>query len=333
MGLSFAMQGTPLMSLDRWQSRRALWILPTLCLILGLWESGAPLLGQEADLGSELTTRGLELSSDLRIPLPGPTLKPEMDGAARQAAVRALAGKLDWERFTRDSLSAPIMINIELLVDRNGQRLGLAVHNAFMAHAELGKLRDTQAMQQIFGQPESARGDQVQVVIKELPKQDLRERGFVSQADSPATFAYLELPLLNKVIVAGVMRIEKREREGAVEFYWRLDPTFNQHAPYASRWIQLERNSVGGLIRGDSFPYSGCAGFTGVYEVNDLSFPTTQDADSAGKLLIESRLLLREPQEWFAGSNFLRSKLPSAMQENARSFRRTLLSQQHDSSD
>jgi len=321
------------MSLDRWPQPRALWILPTICLMWGLWEIGTPLLGQEGDLGSQLTGPGLEFSSDLRVRLPGPTLKPEMDAAARQAAVRALAGKLDWERFTRNSLSAPIMINIELLADRNGQRLGLAVHNAFMAHAALGKLRDTQAIQQIFGQPESARGEQVHVVIKELPKQDLREQGFVSQAESPATFAYLELPLLNKVIMAGVIRIEKSEREGAIEFYWRLDPSFNQHASYASRWIQLERNSVGGLIRGDSFPYSGCAGFTGVYELNDLSFPTNQDADSAGKLLIESRLLLREPQEWFAGSNFLRSKLPSAMQENARSFRRTLINQPHDSSD
>jgi hypothetical protein len=188
-------------------------------------------------------------------------------------------------------------------------------------------------MQQMFGKPESATGDQVQVVIKELPKQELREQGFVAQADSHATFAYLELPLLNKVIMAGVIRIEKHEREGASEFYWRLDPSFNQHAPYASRWIQLERNSVGRLIRGDSFPYSGCAGFTGVYEIDDLSLPTTQVADSAGKLLIESRLLLREPQEWFAGSNFLRSKLPSAMQENARSFRRTLINHPHDSSD
>jgi hypothetical protein len=308
-------------------------MLPAMCGLLLLHANGSLLLGQEADLFSELSSQGLEFTSDLRVPLPGPTLQPEMDQAARLAAVRALAGKLEWERFTRDSVSAPIMIDIEMLADSAGQRLGLAVHNAFIAHAAMGQLRDTQAMQQIFGKPESATGDHVQVVIRELPKQELRELGFLPQADSPATFAYLELPLLNKVIIAGVMRIEKRERDGAIEFYWRLDPNFNQHEAYASRWIQLERNSVGRLMRGDSFPYSGCAGFTGVYELNSTLNSPHDDATSAGKLLIESRLLLREPQEWFAGSNFLRSKLPSAMQENARSFRRTLISNPHDSSD
>jgi hypothetical protein len=37
-------------------------------------------------------------------------------------------------------------------------------------------------------------------------------------------------------------------------------------------------------------------------------------------------MLMHEPTQWFSGSNFIRSKLPLAIQEGARSFRRSLRS-------
>jgi len=41
-------------------------------------------------------------------------------------------------------------------------------------------------------------------------------------------------------------------------------------------------------------------------------------------LLIESRMVLHELPEWFSASNFVRSKLPLAIQEGARNLRRRL---------
>ena len=269
----------------------------------------------EGKLFAELTERGLPFSANDLIRLPLPTLLPSLTEAARAEALQKLAGKHEWSRFSRDSVMAPITIEIETVNSSQGERLGMTVHNAFIAHASMERLRDKEAMEQIFGRPNDA-AESNSVVTAELTPEELRKLGFTEQADSAATYAYLELPLLNQIIVRGVVCIEKRERAGAVEFFWRLDPAFNSVEKYASRWTKLERNSVGKLLEGESFPYTGCGGFMGVYELDP----------AIKQLLVESRLLLREPKEWFSGSNFLRSKLPPMMQENARNFRRKMAS-------
>ncbi len=289
-----------------------LWFYATCLFALSLGHE-ARSNAQELSLSTELIEHGLAFDADVQIRLAAPSLHLGLSEAAKQETLHRLAGKQEWSSFTRDSLMAPIAIDIETIDDSQGERLGITVHNAFIVYAELGKLRDAEAMQEMFGRPGNS-GDSAGVVTEEISKDELRRLGMTAEANSAATYAYLELPLLNKVLVRGVIRIEKREREGASEFFWRLDPAFDSVDKYASRWTKLERNSVGKLFEGESFAYSGCGGFLGVYELE----PGTN------QLLVESRLLLREPREWFAGSNFLRSKLPSMMQENARNFRRKL---------
>lgn len=268
---------------------------------------------QDGKLFTELTEQGLRFTDDDQIKLPFPTLWLNLTDSARDEALHKLAGKQEWHRFAKDSPMAPITIDIETINSQNGERLGLNVHNAFIVYAAMERLRDQKAMEQVFGRPsqsDNAKG----VVTEELPPEELRKLGFIEQAESKATFAYLELPLLNQIIVRGVICVEKRERAGVVEFFWRLDPSFNAVEKYASRWTKLERNSVGKLLEGESYAYYGCGGYMGVYELDPKS----------NRLLIESRLLIHEPMEWFAGSNFLRSKLPPMIQENARNFRRKL---------
>ncbi len=274
---------------------------------------GVRVTAQDSKLFTELTEQGLRFTNDDQIKLPLPALLPSLSDSARDAALQQLAGKQEWSRFSKDSLMAPITIDIETINSNHGERLGLNVHNAFIVYAAMERLRDQEAMEQIFGRPNQS--DNVKgVVTEELSPEVLRKLGFTEQAESGATYAYLELPLLNQIIVRGVICVEKRERTGAVEFFWRLDPSFNAVEKYASRWTKLERNSVGKLFEGESFAYSGCGGFMGVYEL----------APKTNQLLIESRLLIHEPTSWFAGSNFLRSKLPPMIQENARNFRRKL---------
>lgn len=273
--------------------------------------------GQEADFFAQLTGPGLVFAGSQHEALPAPTLSAEMSDAQRVEALQQLAGKLDWSRFVRDSVNAPVMVDIEAIeaIDGvDGQRLGLRVHNAFVVHTTLETLRDGDRMQQLFGAP-GTNQDSEGVVADELESQQLVDEGFSEQAASQDSFAYLELPLLNQVIVRGVIRIQKRERDGGIEFAWRLDEEFNSVEKYASRWTKLERNEVGELYEGETFPYTGFGGWLGAYELKP---------GESTPLLIESQMLLREPVEWFAGSNFLRSKLPLSLQENARSFRRKM---------
>lgn len=285
-----------------------------------------PLCAQEASLFSELTQRGLAFSDEQRVRLSPPTLGPDMSASERTEVLHKLAGRLGWERFSRDAVTAPVVVDIDTIDGPAGERLGLRVHNAFIAYTTLETLGDRELMEEIFGAapvnqapaPEksnaAATSDVGRVVMQEISQADLERLGLSEQAHSAASFAYIELPLLNKVLLRGVIRIEKRQREGALEFAWRFDPSFNSVEKYASRWTRLERDAVGKLIEGASLPYSGCGGWMGVYQIDVAS----------KQLLVESQMLLREPTEWFAGSNFLRSKLPLTLQENARSFRRKI---------
>ena len=303
-----------------WQWLLALVCVRCLCMAVAV----GPLCAQEASLFGELTQRGLAFGDEQRVRLSPPTLSPDMSASERAEVLHKLAGRLGWERFSRDAVTAPVVVDIDTIDGPAGARLGLRVHNAFVAYTALDTLGDRELMEEIFGAPpvnpapeksKAAAASEVgRVVMQEIPQADLERLGFDEQAHSAASFAYIELPLLNKVLLRGVMRIEKRQREGAIEFAWRLDPSLNSVERYASRWTRLERDAVGKLIEGASLPYSGCGGWMGVYEIDAAS----------EQLLVESQMLLHEPTEWFAGSNFLRSKLPLTLQENARSFRRKI---------
>ncbi len=309
-----------------------------LCLVLGNWLlttlAGRPLRAQRDDLFTDLTQRGLPFTDQQRITLSAATLQPGMTDSERTKALAQLIGKLKWDRFARDTVNAPVVVDIDTINAPSGERLGLRVHSAFLAYTTLEALRDRDLMEETFGAApidsapiDSAASDssknvdgenaQPRVVLRELPAAELTRLGFADQAEraqGQTSFAYIELPLLNKVLLQGVIRLEKRDRPGAVEFAWRFDPSFNAKENYACRWTRLERDAVGKLIEGDSYPYSGCGGWMGVYEVDR----------EERQLLVESQLLLREPVDWFAGSNFLRSKLPLTLQENARTFRRKI---------
>lgn len=267
------------------------------------------------DLFEEMTVDGIVFTEHVQAKLKPPSLTAGQTADEQKHVLQGLAGKQEWSRFTRNSVTAPVTIDINTIDSPDGKRIGLSVHSAFILYAKLDALRNQELMEQTFGRPGNS-DEAAGVVTQELSKDYLKQLGFESQSQNSASFAYLEMPLLNKVLVRGVIRIEKRERPGAIEFVWRLDSSFNRTEKYLSRWTRLERNPVGKLVEGDSFPYLGCGGFMGVYEIDR----------QADQLLVESRLLLHEPEEWFAGSNFLRSKLPLSMQENARNFRRKLAS-------
>lgn len=307
--------------------RLFLFVLLGNCLLTTV--ASVPLHAQGADLFSELIERGLEFTDQQRVTMSPATLQPGMTDSERTEALAKLAGKQKWGRFARDAVTAPVVVDIDTIDDPSGERLGLRVHSAFVVYTTLETLRDRDLMEETFGpapidspqrdteKSDGAASDAMRVVMHELPAAELSQLGFAEQAERAqglASFAYVELPLLNKVLLRGVIRIERREREGAIEFAWRLDPSFNSDTKYASRWTRLERDAVGKLVEGDSFPYMGCGGWMGIYEIDP----------EKKQLLVESQLLLREPTQWFAGSNFLRSKLPLTLQENARTFRRKI---------
>ena len=258
---------------------------------------------------------------------------------------------MEWERFRSGSISAPVAVAIESIPVAEGQGVAHTVHQAFLVRADWESLRDERLLEQVLGErggaddsAESTDGSKpAAATIRELTAEERRDAGLPAAAPSSAeavpspeaiasadanatsgntagagdvheTYAAVVLPLLNRVIVRGVLHAERRERPAAYEVAWELAPRLGPNERMAASWSPLERDAVGRQTEGDRQSYAGCGGWLGVYEIDDAS----------GLLLIESRMVLYEPETWFSGTKLLRSKLPLSIQENARTLRRKL---------
>jgi hypothetical protein len=271
-------------------------------------------LGQSQTLLNELTNDGVEFRDGVRVRLPAPALAGNLSEEQLERAKTQLAGNDGWEKFSRDSVVAPVTIKLEYVTDKLGARVGHNVHSAFTVHAKLESLGDKELMQQAFGKPESNDASGLKVV--ELTEAELKAAGVsVSSKDVNAgaivKYSQVEFTLLEKIRVSGAMRIERTSAPGSTTICWLLDPKFETNEKFRGRWTKV------GDEASEPKPFAGWGGYSNV----------TRVSESPEVLLFESRMLLHELPEWFSASNFVRSKLPLAIQEGARNFRRKLKSQ------
>ncbi len=291
------------------------------CVVL-IWSTiGPPGLAVPQELLKQLVEQGIQINAQTTVAITPPTLQPDQSSPERQAALKVLTGKQSWESFARDSVHAPVMISISYIQDPDGNRIGHDIHSAFVAYAALESLRDEDLMREVFGptsnsdasERDANDGNGSRPQTHEISPAVLEKLG-IEDSVAQEQYRHIELPLLNQVRVQGTVRIEKHEGRGWVWVVWQIDPRFAESDAYGATWTKLERTPLGEGVRTEPRPYSGCGGYMSITEI---------DAERK-QLLIESRMILHEPVDWFAGSNFLRAKLPPALQENARDFRRRL---------
>jgi hypothetical protein len=159
---------------------------------------------------------------------------------------------------------------------------------------------------------------------KELSVEVLKKVGIDTSGSELRRFSTMRVPLMNRVVIEGTARIERFEKDDSVIIAWQLEPRFSSDdvknssdiTAYANRYRKVVRNELGKEVESEPVSYMGCGGYMAV----------TQTGLEENQLLIESRMAILEPDEWFAGSNFLRSKFPAALQESAQNFRRKLSS-------
>ncbi len=274
-------------------------------------------MANDSELPESLFTTGVEVREGHLVPLDLPIVTKNPSPKHLMQRAKAHAKRIGWDRFSRDSIPAPVVIDIDAIKDAQGKLLGHNIRSAFIAYAPLEQLRNQELMQNVFGQQngeaESESGDSG--AGEEVPTEILQQLGIELDEDREA-LATVTLPLLNKVQVNGVVRVTKGESKRWVTVTWYFDPHFDFGATdglppkYTNSWQKLERQKASGSLQA----YQGCAGQMTIAQI---------DAES-NMLLIESQTIMREPQEWFRGSAALRSKLPISIQENARSLRRKL---------
>lgn len=307
------------------------------CLVGGLiltFASPGDCLGQESEPnGSKPHTlawtpileSGISVAG-IQVALNPPVLSTIGEGSAQQLAetrVTELAGNFGLSRFTRNNLNAPVRIQIDEVSEADGNRQGYAIHSAYVLYAELSKLKDKTLMESIFGAERDSSDEGG--VMRELSDAELQSLD-LKASGGDRNFLWLEMPLLNKVVVRGLVEVEKAESETGFLLAWRLvdtaSPEFGQFADigrteggsFESTWAKVSTNDLGAKVEGTPQAYSGLGGY--------VSLKATGLEEN--QMLVESRMVMHEPEDWFSGSRYLRSKLPLSIQSSAKSLRRKL---------
>jgi hypothetical protein len=263
-------------------------------------------------LFDELIKKGIPLPEGPTVKLPAPLLKPGQVPGDVNAVLEKAAGRVPVELFLRQTATAPFSLNIKSVETRDEKRCGQLIDLSFVVYAKLDDVVETDFVEQLLaGKKKGGNGGPAPLSAKELEARGIR------LLDTPRVkeqYGRVTLPLLDKVQVDGVTRSFRATYPNSVVYATRLDDRFKDDRTYPNRWRSIDKAANNGRL-GPPQPYTGLGGYVVVTEL----------PQPRGALLIEMHFLLHEPPDWFGGFNLLRSKLPIAIQDNVRSFRRKVV--------
>jgi hypothetical protein len=260
-----------------------------------------------------LTTRGVPVGGDEVVKLPTPTLTDGMSAADQRRAIEAIAGESHtWDDLTRKSVVAPFVLKIS---NGEGEHRGRRLDIWFVSYGSMKTLENQDFLQKQFKSATSEGDPDNPSSSKVLSAADLKSRGVKTTGRQEDTqYIGIEFTLLDKVRVQGTTestRSRTAESNIAASF---LDPRFANDPEYPNQWRPVTRDDDGRRHLGQAHPYSGFGGYA----------KATRLVEPAGAILIEYHAAFAEPQEWFSGTNLLRSKLPILAQIIVRQLRRGL---------
>lgn len=270
-----------------------------------------PATTDRSDLAVILTEQGVEVADGVSVPLPAARIRFDAEGDDQ--SLHELAGAAEWDRFVEDTVTAPVTVTIEAAA-AGDMRLGHRVRTAFVLHAALEKVQAEEAVQKMLGVENGFKG----ATAKRLTAAELAAVGIGHDGSGREQFLFVEIPLLNRIKVRGVVRAVKRESPGGVQVAWEFDPRFADVPRWRTTWTKVEENELGERVEGEPQPYEGCGG---IVTVKKLQPAGERHVDV---LVVESRMVICEPEAWFQGSNLLRSKIPLTAQEGVRLLRRKM---------
>lgn len=266
----------------------------------------------------ERNRAGFQLAPGIVVELPGELLP--RTGPVSAAALEELTGRHRWDRFAADSRLAPVAVTIKPVMGQ-GSRVGHQVRAAFTLRTCISDQFDRRDDSGTSGLGPIDAGGTVRVLTAE----ELAQAGVSPAADGNERFILLELRLLNRINVRGVVRIQRRVTPDSIEVVWSFDHRFDSLPDLATTATRLGSNELGERVSGSLEPYAGAGGIVTARELSE------SDAAAPGQpvVIVESRLVFSEPESWFGGSNLLRAKIPLITQEGVRTLRRRLEAAAH----
>lgn len=267
----------------------------------------------------QLTQTGVRLQSGEVVRLPAPTMPDGLDAGQQSAILEKTAGNYGVDRFARKSAVAPFVLEINSIEDDRQQRGGQRVDFYFVAYGSREALFDEALFGDLVGVQEGNAKDKA-MSTHTLTDDELRTRNLAPLSDGDTdgdlveSYVAVEAPILERVELQGVGRAVKQKTGESLLGAWMLDERFSDDPDYPNQWRPVIRDAAGRMSLGPPTPYSGLGGYIKLTALHE----------PAGAIFVECHAAFDEPHEWFDGKNLLRSKLPQAVQENIRTFRRKL---------
>jgi hypothetical protein len=290
--------------------------LPLVVLVLlgALAQPRSPAADEDAGnpLFEDLVRKGIAIPTGPTVKLPAPLIPPGAGPANVMELLDKAAGRVPVELFLRRSINAPFSLSISSIEKKEGERCAQEIDLKFVAHGKLDAVLESDFIKQFLsGKEKKGGGDQTTI----LEPDELKERGIrlLNARNRKEQYSTMTLALLNRVQVDGVMRSVRTNSPHFILSATRMDDHFQNDKQYPNIWRHINVIDEEEKL-GSPQPYTGMAGYVLV----------TKLPEPAGALLVEMHFLLHDPPAWFGGRNLLRSKLPTVIQDNVRSFRRKL---------
>lgn len=258
---------------------------------------------------------GVKVTPQETLQLPKPTMEDGLTAAQqRQVIETLLAGRYDWETFTRKSVVSPFVLKISEGAAESGPIIRrVDIYMVAFGSFDLLKSEDylTKQLNLAANNDQSDTSGQA----KMLTVDDMRKRNIAASTNpGDPRWVAVTSTLLGKVKISLTTQNIKTEGNDSILIASVADPRFASDADYPNSWRSITVDDTGKRQIGPPEPYIGLGSYA----------KATRLAEPAGAIFMEYHVAFVEPQGWFHGTNLLRSKLPIVAQEMVRKFRRNL---------
>lgn len=242
--------------------------------------------------------------------LPKPTLPAGMPAAKMTEIIKTF--EEDLPNFLDPGLNSRYRLDrLTALENKDGDPRGRELNLWFVAHGDIKKLDDENILGSLLSMQGKGKAAKDTVYLTEA---ELKQRKITPTKieGGDERFSVLEMDLIDKVRLTGVLRTQRRWVDGSLVSAMVLDERFANDAKYPNRWAELDPEDK--EKTGPGRPYAGFAGY-----IKATPVPEVKNA-----IFIEVHFVFSEPYDWFEGKNLLASKLPLAVKQNIPALRRKL---------
>jgi len=265
----------------------------------------------------QLVDRGIPVEpGGAVVKLPVPIMPDGLTAQGQRQTLERHATRYRPQDLLRNSIVAPFVLRIEDASIPETQQPLRRMDVWYVAYGALDACFDSAFLQHLVGLTAAAARADLPQATTVLDDAELGKRGLkiVNSSSRWERYCHVARVLLDRVYLRVTYHVMATRSEESIVVAAVIDRRFTDDADYPNQWQPVSRNMQGRFSLGPAEPYELSAAYVKI----------TRLAEPAGALFVEHHQLFAEPVGWFGGKNLLRSKLPLAVQQSVRRFRRQL---------